>query len=63
MVIFHPKVSYSCKAIIKGDENIKCISAASIFAKVYRDKLMIKLIKKFKTIFGIKILDTVLKNI
>ena len=31
-----------------ADEKIKCISAASIIAKVYRDELMIKLSKKFK---------------
>ena len=35
------------KAIIKGDQKIKCIGAASIVAKAYRDLLMIKLSKKF----------------
>ena len=35
------------KTIINGDEKIKVISAASIIAKVYRDKFMIKLSKKF----------------
>ena len=35
------------KTIINGDEKIKCISAASIVAKVYRDRLMIKLSKLF----------------
>ena len=35
------------KTIINGDEKIKVISAASIVAKVYRDKLMIKLAKEF----------------
>ncbi len=49
--IFTPKVSYPCKAIIKGDENIYCISAASILAKVYRDKIMIKMSKKYKNYF------------
>ena len=34
--------------LIKGDEKIKCISAASVIAKTYRDLLMIKLSKKFK---------------
>ena len=35
------------KTIIKGDEKIKCIGAASIIAKTYRDLLMIKLSEKF----------------
>ena len=35
------------KTIIKGDEKIKAISAASIIAKVYRDNLMIKLATEF----------------
>ena len=35
------------KTIINGDEKIKVISAASIIAKVYRDKLMIKLSQEF----------------
>ena len=46
--IFAPDIVYKCKTIIKGDEKIKCISAASILAKVYRDEIMIKLSKKFK---------------
>ncbi len=46
--IFAPHVSIKCKTIIKGDEKIKCISAASILAKVYRDKIMIKMSKKYK---------------
>ena len=37
----------NCKSIINGDEKVKVISAASIIAKVYRDKLMIKLAQKF----------------
>ena len=45
---FSPNIGHKCKSIIKGDEKIKCISAASIIAKVYRDELMIKLSKKFK---------------
>ena len=44
---FTPKNLKNCTAIIKGDEKIKCISAASIIAKTYRDLLMIKLSKKF----------------
>ena len=35
------------KTIIKGDEKIPAISLASIVAKVYRDKLMKKLHKKY----------------
>ncbi|MDC3152272.1 ribonuclease HII [Pelagibacteraceae bacterium] len=49
--IFAPEVSYQCKTYIKGDEKIKCISAASIIAKVYRDKMMINMSKKFKNYF------------
>ena len=46
--IFAPKVLIKCKTVIKGDEKIKCVSAASILAKVYRDKIMIRMAKKFK---------------
>ena len=49
--IFAPKVSHQCKTIIKGDEKIRCISAASILAKVYRDKFMIEMSKKFKNYY------------
>ena len=35
------------KTIIKGDEKITCISAASIIAKVARDLFMIKLSRKY----------------
>ncbi len=44
---FAPKGLKNFKTIIKGDEKIKSISAASIVAKVYRDQLMIRLSKKF----------------
>jgi ribonuclease HII len=44
---FAPKNLKNYKTIIKGDEKIKCISAASIIAKTYRDLLMIKLSEKF----------------
>ncbi len=44
---FAPKGLKNYKTIINGDEKIKVISAASIIAKVYRDKFMIKLSKKF----------------
>ena len=46
--IFLPNIAEKCRAIIKGDEKIKCISAASILAKVYRDKIMIKMSQKYK---------------
>ena len=42
-----PKKLNNSKTIIKGDQKIKCISAASIVAKVYRDLYMIRLGKKF----------------
>ena len=38
-----PKFSVGCKAIVKGDKYIACISAASIIAKVTRDQEMIEL--------------------
>ena len=46
--IFAPKILIKCKTVIKGDDNINCISAASILAKVYRDKVMTRMSKKFK---------------
>ena len=45
---FAPKGLKNYKTIINGDEKVKVISAASIIAKVYRDKLMIKLSEKFR---------------
>ncbi len=44
---FAPDGLKNYKTIINGDEKIKVISAASIVAKVYRDKFMIKLSKKY----------------
>ncbi len=44
---FAPQGLKNCKTVINGDEKIKVISAASIIAKVFRDKLMIKLSEKF----------------
>ena len=44
---FAPKGLKNYKTIINGDEKIKVISAASIIAKVYRDRFMIRLSKKF----------------
>ncbi|NQU99823.1 MAG: ribonuclease HII [Parcubacteria group bacterium] len=42
-----PKPKTPCEFIIDGDDKVKSISAASIFAKVYRDRIMIKLHKKY----------------
>ena len=44
---FAPEGIKNYKTIINGDEKIKVISAASIVAKVYRDRFMIKLSEKF----------------
>ena len=44
---FAPKGIKNYNTIINGDEKVKVISAASILAKVYRDRLMIKLSEKF----------------
>ncbi len=44
---FAPRGLKNYKTIINGDEKIKVISAASIVAKVFRDKYMIKLSKRF----------------
>ena len=44
-----PKIKdFLVKTIIKGDQKIAEISAASIIAKVSRDKLMLKMSKKFR---------------
>jgi len=44
-----PKIkNYNLKCIVKGDQKIPSISAASIIAKVARDKLISNLGKKFK---------------
>ena len=39
--------SVPISAVIKGDQKIEAISAASIIAKVYRDNLMLKLDSKY----------------
>ena len=40
--------NYNLRSIIKGDQKIPSISAASIIAKVARDKMITKVGKKFK---------------
>ena len=40
--------NYSLKSVIKGDQKIASISAASIIAKVTRDKMIFNLSKNFK---------------
>ena len=42
-----PKINYPCKAIIKADDKIPEVMAASIVAKVHRDNLIIALSKKY----------------
>ena len=44
---FAPKGLKNYKTIINGDDKIKVISAASIIAKVYRDRFMVRLSKKY----------------
>ena len=47
-----PKINnYKLKSIIKGDQKIPEISAASIIAKVSRDRLVTKMSKKFSGYF------------
>ena len=40
--------NYNLKSIVRGDQKIPSISAASIIAKVTRDKMITSLAKKFK---------------
>ena len=45
--IHSPKLNIKLKTIIKGDQKSLSIAAASIIAKVHRDKIMQKLAKSF----------------
>lgn len=40
-----PKWQYAALAVVKGDSRVACISAASIVAKVHRDRQMLELAK------------------
>ena len=40
-----PDSAYPCQPIVKGDQHVQAISAASIVAKVYRDRQMVELHK------------------
>ncbi len=44
---FAPKIACSTKTVVKGDATSLCIAAASILAKVTRDRLMAKLHEEF----------------
>ena len=46
--------NYNLKSIVNGDQKIPSISAASIIAKVTRDKMISKLGKKFKNYYWSK---------
>ena len=39
--LYTPNVSIFCQAIVKGDSKVQAISAASILAKVERDRLLL----------------------
>lgn len=42
-----PQIGYPVRAIVKGDAKVRCISAASILAKVARDKEMQRLHERY----------------
>ncbi|MEY4453675.1 MAG: hypothetical protein RI951_269 [Pseudomonadota bacterium] len=45
--LFCPQVGFSCEAIVKGDDKVAEISAASIIAKTERDLKMIEIDKAY----------------
>jgi ribonuclease HII len=49
----HAPEKYKQKTIIRGDDKIPMISAASVYAKVYRDRLMIRMDRKYPYDFKI----------
>ena len=51
--LYSPNISISSLAIIKGDSRCESIMAASIIAKVLRDKLMVNMDKKYRN-YGFK---------
>jgi len=42
-----PNIAHSCQSVVKGDDKIMEISAASILAKVFRDQQMLDLHEKY----------------
>lgn len=42
-----PEVAWPCEAIIKGDGKVPEISAASILAKVFRDRLVVRMARRY----------------
>ena len=42
-----PRIDYPCQPIVKGDQHVQSISAASIIAKVARDKDMVELHQQY----------------
>ncbi len=46
--LYEPKIEIDCESIVKGDNKVEQISAASIIAKVARDSEMVFLHDKFK---------------
>lgn len=45
--LYAPRTYLNQKTIIRGDEKIPLIAAASIFAKIWRDKKMVRLHERF----------------
>ena len=43
----YPQWAYNCKALVKGDQRIQSIAAASILAKVHRDQGLRELHEQF----------------